>query len=74
MVVSVKLYAWLQQKGGAVVSVSLNEPSAVADLLREMGLAQHDVCVIAVNGVLGQHDTPLHNGDKVSLIPFICGG
>lgn len=74
MMVSVKLYAWLQQKKGAALTVSLPEPSVVADLLREMGFAQHDVCVIAVNGVLGQYDTPLHNGDKVSLIPFICGG
>ncbi len=74
MVVSVKLYAWLQQKKGAVVTVSLPEPSVINDLLREMGFAQHEVCVIAVNGVLGQHDTPLHDGDKVSLIPFICGG
>ncbi len=74
MVVEVKLYAWLQQKKGALVTVSLHESSVVADLLREMGFAQHDVCVIAVNGVLGQYDTPLHNGDKVSLIPFICGG
>lgn len=74
MVVRVKLYAWLQQKKEAVVTVSLPEPSVVNDLLREMGFAQHDVCVIAVNGVLSQYDTPLNNGDKVSLIPFICGG
>lgn len=74
MQVDVKLYAGLQQGKGAHKGVTLPEPACVADLLRALDLAEHDVELVAVNGELGQYDTPLHNGDKVSLMPFIGGG
>lgn len=74
MDVTVKLYAGLQRDKPAQLSVQLGEPANVNDLLQKMHFAQHDVEIIAVNGILGQYDTPLNNGDKVSLMPFIGGG
>jgi sulfur carrier protein ThiS len=74
MEVTVKLYAGLQKNGKDRLSVRLSEPAVVDDLLRELGLARHDVELVAVNGVLAQFGATLHNGDMVSLMPFIGGG
>lgn len=74
MEVAVKLYAGLRRTHGPSVSMRLAGPALVADLLRELGVAELDVEIVAVNGELGQFDTPLHDGDRVSLMPFIGGG
>jgi sulfur carrier protein ThiS len=74
MEVAVKLFPGLRHDQGSRMSVQMREPAVVADLLRELGFGELDVEVVAVNGVLGQYDTPLHAGDSVSLIPFIGGG
>ncbi len=34
-----------------------------------------DICAVAVNDALVEElDTPLNSGDKVSLLPPVCGG
>jgi sulfur carrier protein ThiS len=74
MEVAVKLYPGLPHAKGSRISIRMREPAVVADLLQELGFGELDVEIVAVNGVLGQYDTPLHHGDSVSLIPFIGGG
>ena len=74
MEVAVKLYPGLPHAQGSRMTIRMREPAVVADLLRELGFNELDVEIISVNGVLSQYDTPLHDGDKVSLIPFIGGG
>ena len=76
MEVAVKLFGGLQHgiiKGSCVV-VRMRESAVVSDLLGELFLEQHDVEIITVNGFPSQFDTPLHDGDKVSLLPFMGGG
>ncbi|WP_045218517.1 MoaD/ThiS family protein [Desulfonatronum thioautotrophicum] len=74
MEVAVKLYPGLPHAKGSRMTIGMREPAVVADLLRELGFNELDVEIISVNGVLSQFDTPLHDGDNVSLIPFIGGG
>ncbi len=74
MEVDVKLYPGLPHAKGSRMPIQLREPAVVADLLRELGFNELDVEIVAVNGVLGQYDTPLHDGATVSLIPFMGGG
>ena len=74
MEVTVKLYPGLHHAQGSRMSIPLREPAVVADLLRELGFNELDVEIVSVNGVLGQFDTPLHDGATVSLIPFMGGG
>jgi len=74
MEVAVKLYGGLAQQTRGRTAVTLAEPAVAADLLRSLGLADHDVEIIVVNGDIAQFDTPLHHNDKVSLMPFIGGG
>ncbi len=74
MEVAVKLYPGLRHARGSRMSIQLREPAVVAHLLRELGFNELDVEIVAVNGVLGQYDTPLRHGATVSLIPFIGGG
>lgn len=74
MEVAVKLYPGLQHAEGSRMSLQLREPAVVADLLRVLGFTELDVEIVSVNGMLGRYDTPLRDGDKISLIPFMGGG
>lgn len=74
MKVDVKLYPGLPHALGPRLTIPLRECAVVSDLLRELGFTELDVEIISVNGMLGQYDTPLHDGASVSLIPFMGGG
>lgn len=51
------------------------EPQAtIGDLLDRLGIAEGEVGVIALNGVLATRSAELQEGDEVQLFPPIGGG
>lgn len=55
-------------------ATSLREVAAVLQQDKEMAQWLEN-CAVAVNDTLvASLDTPLHEGDKVSLLPPVCGG
>ncbi len=53
---------------------NLNELAKILQEEKEMGEWLQN-CAVAINDMLvGSLDTPLKDGDKVSLLPPVCGG
>jgi len=72
--VTIEFLGPIQKAPLTLEAASLRE---VAEALRTDGeMAQWlDSCAVAVNDTLvATLDTPLKNGDKVSLLPPVCGG
>jgi molybdopterin synthase sulfur carrier subunit len=60
-----------------VLSMEASSLREVAELLKQdpTMLEWIENCAVAVNDTLvGSLDTPLKEGDKVSLLPPVCGG
>ena len=60
-----------------ILSINASSLRDVADVLRkDAEMAQWiDSCAVAVNDTLvSSLDTALYDGDKVSLLPPVCGG
>jgi len=70
--VEVRLYG----AGGrpAEQRVALPEGSRIRDLLARLALPEAEVGVVLVNRGDASFDTPLQEGDRVTLIPPIGGG
>ena len=56
------------------VDLSLPDGATVADLLAAVGVRPEDERIVGRNGALAHDDTPLHDGDKVSLYHPMGGG
>lgn len=55
-------------------SLSLPRGAAVMDVIKALGILESSVKLIFVNGVHGQRDTALADGDRVGLFPPVGGG
>ena len=76
MQVSVRLFAGLRERAGAeVMDLELPEGGRVADALEQLDSVTNGVPVVmAVNQEYAGHDTELHPGDELALIPPVSGG
>lgn|GEM_PF-1437419 len=74
--VSVKLVSIFAkyQKGRDTSRIILKEGATVLDLVREFGLPEDHVRIIAVNGKQESLDKVLTQGDSVFLFPPAFGG
>ncbi len=55
-------------------TLELVPSSLVSDLLATLGLGAGGVWMILVNGSCVGRDAPLHEGDRVELVPPLGGG
>jgi molybdopterin converting factor small subunit len=74
----VRLYSILRHRpGGDIVSnldVDLPPGATVAQVRRLLQVPPDLEVIVAVNGDIAGEDTPLSDGDRLSLIPSIAGG
>ena len=77
MQVTVELQAYLAQYspgGEAVFQVDLPEGATVQTLVRRLNVPEEMASVIVLNERSGDFEEPLHDGDRVTLIPPLAGG
>ena len=82
MIVEVRLYGSLRRYRPSELSGAFPAPfpidlppgSTVETLARRLGIPEGFVSAAAVNETAIESDTPLHDGDNVSLFPPSAGG
>lgn len=78
MIVEVRLYGSLRRYRPSELSgafpLDLPPGSTVDTLARRLGIPEGFVSAAAVNETAIESDTPLHDGDNVSLFPPSAGG
>ncbi len=78
MIVEVRLYGSLRRYRPSELSgafpLDLPPGSTVDTLARQLGIPEGFVSAAAVNETAIESDTPLHDGDNVSLFPPSAGG
>ncbi len=52
----------------------LDGPATAGELAGRLGLPLHEITLIMVNGLHGDFDTPLRDGDRVAYFPPVGGG
>jgi molybdopterin converting factor small subunit len=79
MRIEVKLFANFRDylpKGSDKFSctIALNPTGRVVDVLRQLGLPKDHPKIILINGVHGNEDDQLKDGDVLSVFPPVAGG
>ena len=77
MRVTVELQAYLEKyspNGQAVFEYTLPDGATVQTLARELNVPEEMASIIVLNDRNADFDDPLHDGDRVTLIPPLAGG
>lgn len=79
MHVGVKVFATLTKYFpsiplGQVIEVELDEGSTLGDLLKKIGIPEHEVKIALRNGKPCALNQVLEEGDVLSLFPSVAGG
>ncbi len=77
MQVTVELQTYLEQyspSGQSQFQCTLPEGATVHTLVRQLNVPQELAGVIVLNERLAEFPDPLHEGDRVTLIPPLSGG
>ncbi len=74
MEVEVRLFATLREGRPGRQKLEVPEGSTVADILRQLGIDAREAPILLLNGQTARGDSPLKDGDTVSLFPLIAGG
>ena len=77
MRVTVELQAYLEQyapNASAVFEYDLPEGASVHDLTRKLGVPEELANVIVIGNSTADFSQPLHEGDRITIIPPLAGG
>jgi molybdopterin converting factor small subunit len=74
MQVEVRLFATLREGRLGRQKIDLSEGSTVAQVLRRLGIDAREAPILLLNGQTARGDSPLKDGDTVSLFPLVAGG
>lgn len=74
MKVRVKLFASLRENNEKEMDLDLAEGSTPLDVIARINICEKDVAIIMINGRGKGEDTPLKEGDTLSLFPAVGGG
>jgi len=55
-------------------AVELTAPCHVTDVLGKLGISAGELWVVLVNGASASHESEVHDGDCIDLIPPLGGG
>jgi sulfur carrier protein ThiS len=77
--VEVYLYAYLRRyrpeaELGSPVLVTVEEQTAVGQLLDSLGIPREVRHVVFVNGIIQREEYFLHTGDRIAVFPPLAGG
>lgn len=74
---TVELQTYLEQyspNGQPLFECALPEGATVQTLVRQLNVLEELASIIVLNGRIADLPDPLHEGDRVSLIPPLAGG
>jgi molybdopterin synthase sulfur carrier subunit len=74
MKITVKLFATLQRDRFIEKGIEIAPNKRVADVLADIGINPQEAAIIFINGIHGQLDSALKEGDVLALFPPIGGG
>ena len=74
MDVEVRLFAGLRADRFKRKVMSLPDGTTLGELVRQLGIPEHEVSLPLVNGQYSKLDRPLSANDVASLFPAVAGG
>ncbi len=74
MNVEVRLFATLRRNRFAEKTVDFPEGSTLGAALRQLGVGDHEVGILLLNGRSAAVDRPLQVGDVMAVFPPVGGG
>jgi len=74
MQIKVRLFATLRENRGKELFLEPSEAATVTDIIGQLDIVKEEVAILLINGRDGLLDTPLKEGDVVSIFPPVGGG
>ena len=74
MHITVKLFATLRQGKFDIDTLDLPPGTTVGDIVKRLNIPEKEVTLIFVNGLHGELQTEVKDGDTVALFPPVGGG
>jgi molybdopterin converting factor small subunit len=74
MNITVKLFATLRQGKFDIDTLDLPPGTSVGDIVKNLSIPEEEVTLIFVNGVHGELQTEVKDGDTLALFPPVGGG
>ena len=72
--IEVRFFATLRDGRGKSAEISSESASNAGDVMRLCGIDPAQVAILLINGFHSKPDSPVHDGDLVSLFPPVGGG
>lgn len=72
--IEVRLFASLRQGRDKVINMDDGDIRCVADIMERLDIRPAEVNILLINGFHQKPDTPVKDGDVVSLFPAVGGG
>ena len=72
--IEVRLFAGLRQGRDKVTTMDSGDVRCVADIIERLDIPLSEVNIMLINGFHQKPDTPVQDGDVVSLFPAVGGG
>ena len=70
----IKLFATLRTGRFEAADLELNDGATISGLLTLLEIGQKEAAIIFINGIHGDYDSVIKNGDEVAIFPPIGGG
>lgn len=74
MRIEIKCFASLACHAPQGGFLDMPEGATVESAMHALSMAPEEVKIIFINGVHGEPESPLHDGDRLGLIPAVGGG
>lgn len=74
MKAKIKLFATLRTGRFDEFLLDLEEQTTISDLLMMLKIEKKEAAIIFINGIHGDYDSVIKNGDEVAVFPPIGGG
>ena len=72
--IEVRLFATLRQGRQKVYQVEHSSVNTIQDIMDVLGVPRSEVNIMLINGFHQKPETPVKDGDFVSLFPAVGGG
>lgn len=72
--IEVRLFATLREGREKICHFDASEVSCAADILERLGIPAADVAILLINGFHSKPESPVKDGDLLSMFPPVAGG